>query len=391
MRILHFASSDGIFGSAKCLTELLKYEISVGDIPIVITPKVNQINKFCDEQKIVNYVVNYQQFMIPKHDSFPVFLYKYFFRLVEYYLKILGAVKQVEKIIDFSHVDIVHTNVSVISIGAIVAKRNNKPHIWHIREYGKEDFHFVSVITDTIAFMNKNTSKFIAISEAVRENWIKRGIDVKKIVTRYDGVEDVQDDEVQKAEMRDTATVKIVMAGAISETKGQAKLIEAIKHLPPTYKDRIIIDIYGSGQEKYVAHLKQLIKRESLSNIHFKGYSNDIRKILSNYDIGVICSKSEGFGRVTVEYMLSKLLVVASNSGANREILNNGKCGILFDIESEDDLSTALIEAIEDCKNRSKVEQAYLFAKQNFIFKDNAKRIREVFLNEVSIWNKRIE
>ena len=55
MRILHFSSSDGIFGSAQCLKELLVQEVINGHTPIVVTPQKNQINSFCDDNKIENY------------------------------------------------------------------------------------------------------------------------------------------------------------------------------------------------------------------------------------------------------------------------------------------------------------------------------------------------
>lgn len=380
MRILHFTSSDGKFGSAKCLIELLKYEIISGDNPIVVTPKHNQINEFCAKNHIENHVIDYQQYMIPKHNVLPIFCIKYVVRLIEYYLKINNAIRIVEKTIDLNSIDVIHTNVSVVSIGAMLAKRNNIPHVWHIREYGKEDFHFVSVIPNTISFMNRHVSVFIAISDAVKETWIKRGISRNHIVTCYDGVEEIPCiKEMKQNEQR----IRLVMTGAISETKGQKRLIEAIDCLPVKIKGSIELDIYGTGQEIYVKKLKELIDKKKLKNVNLKGYEENIRQLLPMYDIGIICSKSEGFGRVTVEYMLSKLLVVASNSGANKELLDNGECGILFEPESNDSFVKALVEAIETCKSSLKIQKAYTYARENFVIKNNIQRIRKVFFRAI--------
>ena len=46
-----------------------------------------------------------------------------------------------------------------------------------------------------------------------------------------------------------------------------------------------------------------------------------LNSIYKNYNIGLMCSKKEGFGRVTVEYISAGLYVIASNTGANPEII----------------------------------------------------------------------
>jgi glycosyltransferase involved in cell wall biosynthesis len=40
-------------------------------------------------------------------------------------------------------------------------------------------------------------------------------------------------------------------------------------------------------------------------------------------NIGLMCSRDEAFGRVTIEFMLHKMPVIASNSGANPELVIN--------------------------------------------------------------------
>ena len=46
--------------------------------------------------------------------------------------------------------------------------------------------------------------------------------------------------------------------------------------------------------------------------------------------IAVVASKSEAFGRVTIEAMLGGLVVVATDAGANSELIDNGKTGYLY-------------------------------------------------------------
>ena len=46
--------------------------------------------------------------------------------------------------------------------------------------------------------------------------------------------------------------------------------------------------------------------------------------------IAVVASKSEAFGRVTIEAMSSSLLVVASDTGANTELISDKKNGLIY-------------------------------------------------------------
>ena len=50
-----------------------------------------------------------------------------------YILGLHLAIHKIEKSIDFSTVDIIHSNLKIIDIVTILAKKYNIPHIWHIR------------------------------------------------------------------------------------------------------------------------------------------------------------------------------------------------------------------------------------------------------------------
>lgn len=378
MRILHFSSTDGIFGSAACLKELVLYERENGIEPIVITPKHNQINDFCDKYLIQNHVIKYEQFMIPKHDIRIIFIIKYAYHLLNYLINNFIAKRKISSIIDLKTIDVIHSNTSVIDIGAEISKRSRIKHIWHIREFGKEDFNFYPIRINHIDYMNKNSSTIIAISNAVRDRWIEKGIKPSLIVTKYDGVHpnDVYHSHKNKK------IKKIVMSGAISKTKGQMELVKAYQLLDNKFKENIIIDFYGRGQKDYLKYFNEYIYKNQLSNIRYKGYSNNLRELLSEYDVGIICSQSEGFGRVTVEYMFSSLYIIASDTGANPEILDNGNCGRLYKKGDIDSLKKELEKVVIHDDIEIYKQNAFNFAQQNFDINKNIKSIIDVFKNE---------
>ena len=76
--------------------------------------------------------------------------------------------------------------------------------------------------------------------------------------------------------------------------------------------------------------MKKFAVRHGIAGqINFLGPRTDVHSMLGNYQIGLMCSKSEGFGLVTAEYMHAKLGVIASNTGASPELIDNEITGLV--------------------------------------------------------------
>ena len=65
-------------------------------------------------------------------------------------------------------------------------------------------------------------------------------------------------------------------------------------------------------------------------------------------DIICVCSYGEAFGLTTIEAMLSGALVVASDSGANSELIQDKVNGLLFKCDDYLDLSDKLFSSIKE-------------------------------------------
>lgn len=380
MRILHILSSDDQYGSALCFLELLQCELKYEKIvPIVVTPKNNKINEKCNELKVKNYVVDYGQLQIPKHDKFYIFILKYIYHSGMYYLKNIKAEKKILEIVKKEKIDIIHTNSCVIDIGAIVAKKANLINVWHLRELGKQDFNFYSVRYNFIKRMNGDNNKFIAISKIVKQTWNERGIDSSKIQIIYDGVDAKQ--FIPNHNVTNNEKLKMVMCGSFCEAKGQKILVEAVNKLRSSEKNKLIIDFYGKTEGKYYEEVKELIQKYNLYNIfYFKGYVNNVPNILNKYDIGVLCSRSEAFGRVTVEYMMTGLCTIAPDSGASIELIPK-KCGIIYKTGNSNELSNVLDDIINGRVDYSKIgNSACNIALDNYDINKNATKIITYFL-----------
>lgn len=329
MKVLFFFDEDDKYGAPKSGMGLVReLKNKYGVIPIVLTSKRNNVNMLCDKEKIENYVTHHHKYVYVETNSFKSKI-KLVPRYFRYKLGNIIARFVIPRKINLKEIDMIHTNISGIDIGILIAKKYNILNIVHIREFGDLDFNMKSYRKKYINFLNNNVDRFIAISDAVKQYWIKKGIQKKKIVTVYNGIDTLG---IAKKDNYDNKKLRIIMLGSISEGKGQTELVEAIGKIDKKILSNIDVNIIGSGYFENEEKLRRLIDDLKLGNIvKFKTYDSEIQKKLCTYDIGVVCSKSEGFGRVTVEYMTSSLAVIVSNTGANEEIIDNNKNGLVYE------------------------------------------------------------
>lgn len=378
MKILHIANGDDCLGSARCLYELLERELQEGIIPIVVTPTCNNMNKWCNDRNIENVSIKYYGFMYPMHDNFG--MAKYFIRKKQYHKSINNAVNEIAKMIDLNTIDLIHTNNCLIDFGKKISDKYSIKHIWHLREGGIKPLFLKPYLKNYIPYMEAGNCKFLAVSLATRDEWIKLGIDKNRIITIYDGIE--IHELCQRSNNR--KNLNIVMCGAINETKGQMMLVNALSKLDGNILKKIHVDIYGNCTKSYMKKLTKQIKKLNLEEvIIFKGFISNVWNVLGDYDVGINCTNFEAFGRVTIEYLMSGMPVIVSNTGANPEIINNEKFGKVFKYGDIDDLAQSIsfmLENICSYKKNDKILNKY--AIKNYSIEKNSHKIIELFKNE---------
>lgn len=379
MKIVFVSNDDDKYGAPKSLMELVcTLKDNHGIYPIVLTSKKNKVNEYCDSMGIENYATHHANVQIPKNRNKIKFVLKYIIRKFQYELGKKHSLKIVNDSINFDEIDVIHSNTTAIDFGAILAQKYNKPHVWHIREFGSEDYSLVPLRRKFIKFMTKNTTKFICISNIIKQSWLSKGIPENKMSVVYNGIKIPE--ELNVAKDLDGKKIKIVFAGSISETKGQLQLIEALKLLDKEDLKDVVVDFYGDGNRNYIDSLKKIVSSSNLDAVvNFKGYCSNLLEIYPKYDVGIVCSKSEGFGRVTVEYMISGLCVIASSTGANPEIICDNT-GLIYEYGNVEDLKDKICLIL---KNRNIISNYSINAvnrvKKNFTTMINAKNIYEEY------------
>lgn len=350
MNIVYFTHYTDLYGANKSLLEIVD-NIRDKDInPIIISPNYGELNKRLDILGIKNYYFGYDCWVKSDSES-RIKNIALFFR---YKIKNTIAIIKIMNLLTKLDVSIIHTNSSVIDIGARIARKMKIKHIWHIREFGKEDYNisFYKNKNNAIQFILKNSNVVICISNSIRESYFKK-YDFNKIKVIYNAV-DLQENNYKSKEIKDK--LKIIFAGNIMESKNQLEAVKAINYLNYSVKSKIQLDIVGTGNEKYISEIKSYIKKNNLNNnVNFLGHINDIQKIYKSYDIGIISSVKEGFGRVTIEYMGHGITPIASNTGANTEIINNGVNGIIYELGNYKQLSESINRLYNDSELRKEI------------------------------------
>ena len=105
-----------------------------------------------------------------------------------------------------------------------------------------------------------------------------------------------------------------------------------------------------------------------------------MKTVLKDMDVVAVCSKQEGFGRVTVEAMLSGCVVVGSNGGATCELIDDGVNGFLYEEGNIESFVKAMQRIVGDFTESRKIAlYALNGAKKKYAIDNNVENIIDVY------------
>ena len=151
------------------------------------------------------------------------------------------------------------------------------------------------------------------------------------------------------------------------ESKGQEDAILAIKELIQR-KRNVELIVIGYSVPWYLSKLRDLVKDESLEGyVRFIDFKENIYPLINQADIVLVCSKNEAFGRVILEAMLLKKVLIGTKSGGILELIEEEFNGLLYEPGDYKQLAIK-IEYLLDHREKIREfgEKGYKFAKGNF-------------------------
>lgn len=139
----------------------------------------------------------------------------------------------------------------------------------------------------------------------------------------------------------------LMSIGMLVFQKGHDILLHAFQRVKEAgYPHHLVI--VGTGRD--LQKLKLLIRELNLDNtVHLIGHINNPYPLMKRSDLFVLSSRYEGFGLVLAEALALGVPVVSTdcNSGP-REILANGRCGVLVPVDDPDALARGIIRVLSD-------------------------------------------
>jgi len=126
--------------------------------------------------------------------------------------------------------------------------------------------------------------------------------------------------------------------------------------------------IVGDGPEK--PYLQALAKKLGIQErVRFEGFVPEQKKIklLKSSHVLVLPSSTEGFGIVVLEAWASQTVPVVSDIPALKELVQDGKTGLLFRLGDVEELSRKIGRALEDPMLRRRItKKAFKLVQDKF-------------------------
>lgn len=229
---------------------------------------------------------------------------------------------------------------------------------------------FQKIIIAKLAWLTTLLShKVICVSGgAAREAWSFPFVQNKIIVIR-NGIK-----EFVLEARKNNVVLTVGTIAELHKIKGLDILLKAWQKFKEKHDARLVI--IGTGEEKDT--LTRLTEELNISrSVEFRGFIDNARSHLSQFDIFVLPSRSEGLPFVLLEAGLASLSVIATRVGGIPEIIESGVTGVLIEPEDSEVLFSSLILLAENEDLRARLGSAlHESVKENFSFE---KMIQETF------------
>lgn len=370
MRILFITNFHQLYGANRSLLSIVEKFKKEGCEVCVLLPRKGDFSRALETKGINHLIIPYFSQLFYIKFAKPYLLLPF---LVFATFCILPYI--IYKIRKYNPT-LIYSNSCADNIGIIIAKVLKKKHITHIRDFmdldhrawfifGKKAKRNYISKSDAVIYVSKSVAYHTLMSKDMPTN--------HKVI--YNGVS-MPEMEFKVRSVPETINFGIV--GLLDESKGQDMAIRYFNKIKDDYPNAKL-HIWGDKAGTYKKKLHELIEKLCLQeHVIMHGFEKDTFRIYNNMHALLMCSKAEGFGRVTVEAMMRGIPVLGYNSGGTAEIVIHGFNGYVFNTEeefinnvhlmfsSDDNYNTLCLNAFTDSHKRFS-EELYTNNVKDFI------------------------
>ncbi len=235
----------------------------------------------------------------------------------------------------------------------IIVRSNTSPYGWghgFLKKFlYKKIINFAdAVVTNSIEFKIQMKRKFF-IKPVFIYNPLNRNEIIKKSKEKF-----------SFKFFENKRCIKIINVARLTEQKDHITILKSAEILKKKNISFKILIIGSGDQEK---NLKKFIKNKILKNsVKIINFHKNPYKFINKSDIFILSSKYEGLPNSLLEAALLKKFIITSNCPTGpKEIILNGKGGLLFKVGDHVDLSNKIIKFINNKRKfKYKIKNTYM-------------------------------
>lgn len=269
----------------------------------------------------------------------------------------IKAIKQLKKIVNQEHFDIIHCHTPMGSVVTRLAAKKARKNGTRVI-YTAHGLHFfkgapiknwllfypvekyLSKYTDTLILINKEDyelckKKFKKCKDIQYVPGV--GVDENKFNFKMS--------ENEKLKLRKSLGLKkddfvMIYPAELNKNKNQLLLINVVEKLS---KRNVKVKLILPGKDSYKGFYQNIVQKKKLEdNILFLGYRNDVSKLLAISNLAVASSLREGLPVNIMEALYIGLPVIATNCRGHRDLIYDGLNGYLVPINDVEKFTTII-------------------------------------------------
>ena len=330
MRILYVVSSTNLSGGAtKSFLTLIDGLAAKGIEPHIVTPGTDGLYEVLRARGYAVLPLRYRLGVYPNHSSLKD-LILFLPRLIARRLLEHQAARHITDYCRQNDIQLIHSNVSVLSCGSTAARKLHIPHIFHVREYADIDFGYHHFPTRRTFYdrLNAENTYTICITKGIQQ-YHKLLPPRSRVI--YNGIAMNNDSHNPTTSLPHNLPASqppyLLFAGRIEPSKGVLQVVEAFNAYCQQHPDTDAT-LKIAGGITNVAYYNQIqtymAENQLQERILFLGDRTDLDRLMQGALATIVASTSEGFGRCLPEAMLNGCLTIGRNTAGTREQYDNG-------------------------------------------------------------------
>lgn len=366
MKVLHLIYTNGIAGAEKYLRHLLPRLKEHGiecHLVLVCSPGFEKaLEQYCEESRLTGIptmlIVSGKLRFVSTARKVAKYMAENDLNYLHSHLLNSDIIATLVKILFRRSIKIISTKHGYTE--KILSRLTDKVDMRELLKQARRDIYFyVSKFairyTDHNYAVSKAAAKLYADLELVNPEMphIYHGVDVKPLV------------KSKSLSPYRISSPQLICVGRLEEVKGTRYLLEAMPAVIEKFPETSLL-LMGDGSDKI--KLQDLAEKLGIGkNVKFLGFTTDPYSFVCNSDIVVQPSLFETFGLVYIEAFALKTPVIAFDTPAGNEIMENGVTAILVEARDVKALSEKILFLLENPDEASALaERAFLKYQQSY-------------------------